>query len=208
MWRLLRVMAIVVVATGCPGTVSPQPVQGRTTVEKNSIYFWKVASSTLEWGACSDAEDFRASVSALPVGMNSFLIYKTDADAKIAKAQTCTSLDPATCSDSSSGIVFNVAGTELTFVRDPPSKEALRVRDTTGMERDSTCSLTQLETWTMRDNGPKFDLEVTNSLGLVSDTPDGGAECDLIENSLISRSPNMAGVRGCIITFKLAGDLR
>jgi hypothetical protein len=34
------------------------------------------------------------------------------------------------------------------------------------------------------------------------------AVTDLIENSLIARSPNMAGVRGCIITFKLAGDLR
>ncbi|MDP1920721.1 MAG: hypothetical protein Q8L14_31050 [Myxococcales bacterium] len=207
MWRAFLVMAIVTVMSGCPGTVSPQPVQGRTTVEKNTTYFWKVASSTLEWGTCSDAEDFRASVSALPFGMNSFLIYKTDPEGKTAKAQTCTSLDPSTCSDSNSGIVFVVGGTELTFVRDL-LKEPLRVRDTTGMERDSTCSLTQLETWTMRDNGPKFELDVTNSLGLVADTADGGAECDLIENSLISRSPNMAGVRGCIINFKLAGDLR
>ncbi len=207
MWRVLLVMAIVAVVSGCPGTVSPPPAQGRTTVEKDSIYFWKVASSTLEWGTCSDAEDFRASVSALPVGMNSFLIYKTNDAGTLATAQTCTSLDPRTCSDSSSGIVFQVALTELTFVRNE-LKEPLRVRDTTGMERDSTCSLTQLETWTMRDNGPKFELDVTNSLGLVSDTADGGAECDLIENSLISRSPNMAGVRGCIINFKLAGDLR
>jgi len=207
MWRAFLVMAIVALISGCPGTVSPQPAQGRTTVEKDSIYFWKVASSTLEWGTCSDAEDFRASVSALPVGMNSFLIYKTNDAGTLATAQTCTSLDPKTCSDSSSGIVFQVALTELTFVRNE-LKEPLRVRDTTGMERDSTCSLTQLETWTMRDNGPTFTLDVTNSLGLVSDTPDGGAECDLIENSLISRSPNMAGVRGCIISFKLAGELR
>lgn len=207
MWRAFRVMAIVVVMAGCPGTISPQPAQGRTTIEKNSIYFWKVATSSLAWGTCSDAEDFRASVSALPVGMNSFLIYKTNAEASVAKTQTCTSLDPATCMDSNSGIVFTVAGTELNFTR-PLLKEALRVRDTTGMERDSTCNLTQLETWTMRDNGQKFDLEVNNVLDLVSDTPDGGAECDLIENSLIARSPNMGGVRGCIITFKLAGDLR
>lgn len=207
MWRAFFVMAIVAVVSGCPGTVSPQPAQGRITVEKDSIYFWKVATSTLEWGACSDAEDFRASVSALPVGMNSFLIYKTNDAGTEAKAQTCTSLDPKTCSDSNSGLVFKVALTELTSdTRE--SKEPLRVRDTTGMERDSTCSLTQNETWTIRDNGPTFTLDVTNILGLVSDTPDGGAECDLIENSLISRSPNMAGVRGCIINFKLAGDLR
>jgi hypothetical protein len=207
MWRALVVTAVGAVMSGCPGTVSPQPFQGRTTVEKNTTYFWKVASSTLEWGTCSDADDFRASVSALPVGMNSFLIYKTDPEGKTAKAQTCTSLDPKTCTDSNSGINFDVMGTELIVTR-PLLKEPLRVRDTTGLERDSTCSLTQLETWTMRDNGQKFDLDVTNSLGLVSDTPDGGAECELIENSLIARSPNMAGVRGCIITFKLAGDLR
>jgi hypothetical protein len=208
MWRALCVMVLAAVVTGCPGTVSPQPVQGRTSVEKNAVYFWKVDSSQLEWGACSNAEDFRASVLARPVGMNTFVIYKTDETGTSAKLQTCTSIDPATCSASDSGIVFSIALNELTFVRDPPLKEPLRVRDETGMQRDSLCSLTQLETWTLRDQGQKFELDVTNSLGLVSDTPDGGLECEMIESSLIQRSPNMTGVRGCIITFKLTGDLR
>ncbi|MBE2248769.1 MAG: hypothetical protein IAE78_04400 [Myxococcus sp.] len=207
MWRALWVTAVVVGTAGCSGTVSPQPVQGRTTVAPSATYFWKVGTSSLEWGACADAADFRASVSALPVGMNSFLIYKTDADAKKAKAQSCSSLDPATCTDSSSGIVFDISGTELEYRR-PLLKEALRVRDTTGMERDSACQLTQLETWTMRDNGQTFELEVTNALGLVDDTMPPTDECDQIENSLIARSANMAGVRGCIITFKLGGELR
>lgn len=205
MSRVIVILASVL-AVGCSPTVSPQPVQGRTTLQPNSVYFWKVMSSTVEWGACADAEDFRKSVTPLPFGMNSFLIYKTDANAKQAKAQSCTSLDPSTCSDSTSGLVFDVAGTELVFTR-PVLKEALRVRDSSGVERDSPCQLTQLETWTMRDQGQKFELEVTNALGLEDATPPSG-ECDLIENNLISRSANMAGVRGCIITFKMGGELR
>lgn len=192
--------------TACTNTLSPAPVKGRTTLQPDSIYFWKVNTSTLEWGACSDATDFRDSVSALPIGMNSFLIYKTSGDAKTARTQSCKSLDPTTCTDSSTGVTFGVAGTELTFTRDP-IKEALRVRDITGMERDSKCQLSQLETWTMFDNGTTFALEVTNALGLEETTPPSG-ECDQIETSLIGRSPNMGGIRGCIITFKLAGDLK
>lgn len=205
---MLRVFVFVAaaLALGCSPTVSPQPVQGRTKLEPNAVYFWKVTSSSVEWGACADAEDFRNSVAPLPFGPNSFLIYKTDAMAQKAKAQSCSALDPATCMDSTSGLVFDVAGTELVFTR-PVLKEPLRVRDANGVERDSPCQLTQLETWTVRDQGQKFELEVTNALGLEDATPPSG-ECELIEANLISRSANMAGVRGCIITFKMGGELR
>lgn len=191
---------------GCSNTLSPAPLKGRTTVQASSVYFWKVNTSTVEWGACSDAADFRKSVSALPIGMNSFLIYKTNADAKQARTQACSALDASTCTDSTSGVVFDVAGTELVFTRENP-KEPLRVRDQTGVERDSKCKITQLETWAMRDQGMTFELEVTNALGLEDTMPPSG-ECDQIENNLIGRSPNMAGIRGCIITFKLTGELR
>lgn len=201
-----RVLPLLLLA-GCTNTLSPAPVKGRTTVQADSIYFWKVNTSTVEWGACSDAEDFRKSVSALPIGMNSFLIYKTTPDAKQAKTQACSALDPKTCTDSTSNVVFDVAGTELVFSRGMPTKEPLRVRDQTGAERDSKCQITQLETWTMRDNGTTFELEVTNALGLEDTMPPSG-ECDQIETSLVGRSPNMAGIRGCVITFKLTGDLR
>lgn len=203
-----RVLSLVVVglAVGCSPTVSPQPVQGRTTVSPNATYFWKVTSSTVEWGTCADAADFRANVAPLPFSMNSFLIYRTDGESKKATAQSCTSLDPMTCMASSSNVVFDVAGTELTFTR-AETEEALRVRDTNGVERESTCKLTQLETWTMRDQGQKFELEVTNTLGL-KETDMMANECKLIEDNLIARSPNMAGVRGCVLTFKLGGELR
>ncbi|MBL8940716.1 MAG: hypothetical protein JNM69_39590 [Archangium sp.] len=203
-----RVLSLIVagLVVACSPTVSPQPVKGRTTVAPNATYFWKVASSTVEWGTCADAADFRANVAPLPFSMNSFLIYKTDAEAKTAIAQSCTSLDPNTCMNSSSNVVFTVAGTELTFPR-AETEDVLRVRDPNGVERDSTCKLTQLETWTMRDQGEKFELEVTNALGL-KETGTMADECKLIEDNLIARSPNMAGVRGCILTFKLTGDLR
>lgn len=203
-----RVLSFVfaVVVVGCSPTVSPQPVQGRITVSPNATYFWKVATSTVEWGTCADAADFRANVAPLPFSMNSFLIYKTDAEAKTATAQSCTSLDPTTCMASSSNVVFKVEGTSLTFPR-PETEEALRVRDTNNVERDSTCKLTQLEIWTMRDQGQKFELDVTNTLGL-KETDMVANECKLIEDNLIARSPNMAGVSGCVLTFKLTGDLR
>lgn len=201
----VRTLSVAMLVLSCSPTLSPQPIDGRTTVAASSTYFWRVTSSTLGWGACSDAADFRASVSALPVGMNSFVIYKTDATAKQARAQSCTSLHPSTCQDSSTGILFDIAGTEMVFVR-PVLKEPLRVRDSAGVERDSVCQLTQLENWTLRDLGKTFELEVTNTLGLEDATPPSG-ECDQIESSLISRSANMAGVRGCVITFSLGGDL-
>jgi len=205
MIRLGSCFALLTLAA-CTNTLSPAPVKGRTTLQPDSIYFWKVNTSTLQWGACSDAKDFRDSVSALPIGMNSFLIYKTNADAKQARTQSCKALDPSTCTDSSTGVVFDVAGTELVFTR-PAIKEALRVRDITGVERDSKCQLSQLETWTMRDQGSTFELEVTNALGMEDTTPPSG-ECDQIETSLIGRSPNMGGIRGCIITFTLSGELK
>lgn len=206
MSRVLSFVVAVLVVS-CSPTVSPQPVQGRKTVAPNATYFWKVASSTVEWGACADAPDFRANVAPLPFSMNSFLIYKTNDDATKAVAQSCTSLDPATCMNSSSKVVFEVAGPDLIFTPDAGTEDTLRVRDTNGLERDSTCKLTQFELWTMHDQGLKFELEVTNTLGL-KETDMVAKECKLIEDNLIARSPNMAGVRGCVLTFKLTGDLR
>lgn len=203
---MLRLSVLLVLVSGCSPTLSPQPAPGRTTVAANSTWFWRVTSSMVAWGACSDAADFRASVNALPFGQNSYVIYRTDMESKKARAQTCTALDPMTCSDSSSGVVFDVAGTELAFTR-PPFKEPLRVRDQAGRERDSLCQITQLETWTLRDFGQTFELDVTNALGLEESTPPSG-ECDEIENQLIARSGNMGGIRGCVVTFRLGGVLR
>jgi hypothetical protein len=205
MTRLAFLLCLMSAACG-PATISPQPIRGRTTVVSDAVYFWQVKTSTLEWGACADAEDFRSSASALPIGMNNFLIYRTDASGTKARAQTCPALEPSTCRDSTSGIVFDVAGTELVFTR-PLLREPLRVRDGSGVVRDSPCQLSQLETWTVRDNGLTFELEVTSTLDLLEPDPPSG-ECKQVEDDLIARSPNMMGIRGCVITFRLGGDLR
>lgn len=197
---MMRLVLVAVAVTACSPSLSPQPIDGRKTVAANSLYFWRVTSSTLEWGACSEASDFRKSVSALPFGPNSYVIYKTDAMSTVARTQACTALDPMTCQDSASNVVFKIAGTDLVFSRDV-FKEPLRVRDRNGVERDSACQMTQLETWTLHDQGLKFEMEVTNALGLEESEPPSG-ECDQIERSVDG------GIRGCIISFKLAGDLR
>jgi hypothetical protein len=173
-------------------------------VQPGATYFWQVRTSAIEWGACSDAEDFRAGASALPVGMNSYVIYKTDAEGRSAAAQSCMQLDPRTCTDSSSRIVFSIAGPELTLVRDPVS-DPLRVRQANGVVRDSTCRLVQQETWLFRDQGKTFDLEINTTMSL--DEP-MGMECALIEDDLKTRSGNGLGLRGCVVTFRLGGDLR
>ncbi|MDX2013774.1 MAG: hypothetical protein SFW67_26500 [Myxococcaceae bacterium] len=187
-----------------PQTVSPAPVPNRLGVQPNATYFWQVTTSAIEWGECSDAEDFRASASALPVGMNSFLIYKTDAEGKSAIAQNCPRLDPSTCQDSAARITFQIAGPELTLTRDPVA-DPLRVRDSNGMVRDSSCLLGQQESWFFRDQGLSFDLEINTTLSLEQQM---GMECELIENDLKARSPNGLGIKGCVITFRLGGELK
>lgn len=187
-----------------PQTVSPAPVPNRVGVQPDATYFWQVKTSSIEWGECSDADDFRASASALPVGMNSFLIYKTDAVAKSAVTQNCPRLDPSSCQPSSSRITFDITGPELTLTREPVS-EPLRVRDANGMVRDSTCRLNQQESWFFRDQGLTFDLEINTTLSL---SQDAGTECELIETDLKGRSPNGLGITGCVITFRLGGELK
>jgi len=200
-------VVIVVNMVGCgPTFVSPAPVEKRTTLEGNRTWFWQVKSSSLAFGDCSDAEDFRVGVEALPFSDNSFIIYKTDEKATTAVTQTCTALAVNTCSNSSSGIAFKVMGSELTSTR-PATSEVLNVRDQLGMTRKSSCSLRQDEEWTFRDQGSTFQLEVKNTLSLV-DEPAATPECELFEQSLSKRSPNGKGVRGCVITFTLQGELR
>jgi hypothetical protein len=203
MVRSFVVFAFALTACG-PQTISPAPVPNRVSLEPTTTYFWQVKTSAIEWGECSDAEDFRASASALPVGMNSFLIYKTDAEAKKAVAQNCSALDTSTCQNSASGFTFDIAGLELTLMR-PKLTDPLRVREANGMVRDSTCLLGQQETWLLRDQGTTFDLEINTTLSLEEPM---GMECKLIEDDLKARSANGLGITGCVITFRLGGELK
>jgi hypothetical protein len=199
-------MMLLVVLSACgPQTISPAPAPGRVGLQPDATYFWQVQRSTIEWGDCSDAPDFRASASALPFGMNSFFIYKTDAKGTTATTQNCPEINAASCMPSNSGLVFDVfPGPELEEERSPVT-EPLRVRDQNGAVRDSTCSLTQVEKWVFRDQGLTFDLEINTALSVTEQT---GMECKLIEDDLKARSPNGLGITGCVITFRLGGALR
>jgi hypothetical protein len=160
----------------------------------NAIYFWQITSSTVEFGQCSDEMQFRADAQPLAFTDNSYIIYKVSADGKTAVTQDCARLDSSTCKDAANPITFTIAGRELTFTRQ--GKDPV---GTTG------CNLQQSETWTLTDSGKKtMTLDIANVLALVDSPP----ACDSVEADLKARSPNMLGIQGCVVTFKLAGNLK
>lgn len=164
-----------------------------TGPQANATYFWQVKTSTLEFGACSDEAVFRSDIKPLDLTDNTFLIYKVTPDGKRAISQTCTRLDDSTCTDSDAGVVFDIAGRELTFVEADKSPVG-----STG------CALQQTRTWTLTDATKVMTLDISNVLTLVDSPP----ACDQVEKDLKARSPNMLGVEGCVITSKLTGDLK
>ncbi|MBL9037540.1 MAG: hypothetical protein JNG84_03390 [Archangium sp.] len=180
--RLVLVLAVVLL--GCGPRRGPEP---------GGTYFWQIQTSALEWGACSDAPALRMGTAAIPFESNSFLVYKVDAAGKRAVSQTCPRLDVSTCTDTASGIVFDVAGTELTFV-------AERSDVISGTE----CKLHQLETWSLKDEIETMTLDISTVLSLV----DSPTACPMVEASLKSQSTNQQGVEGCVLTRTLTGVLR
>lgn len=181
---LLMLLGTALLCVACPQYTGPQA---------NATYFWQIKTSTVEFGACSDAMDFRMGINAVPISDNTFLIYKVSADGKKAATQACSRLDTATCTDSDAGVVFDVAGRELTFTESEKSPIG-----TTG------CSLQQTQTWTALDATRTLTVDINNVLTLVDSRPG----CDMVEADLKMRSPNGLGVEGCVITSKLTGELK
>lgn len=180
----LSLTVLALLLAGCPEYTGPQ---------KDATYFWQVKTSTIEFGACSDAEDFRSGLTALPITDNTFVIYKVSSDGTKAVTQKCDRLDSATCTPSDSMVVFDVTGRELNFSQ--TSKAPI------GM---TGCSLQQTETWTLTDATRLMTLDLVNVLTLVDAPP----ACDDVEADLKARSPNGLGVEGCVITSKLTGELK
>ncbi len=161
--------------------------------ESNQTYFWQVTTSNLQWGACGDSSTLRGGVAPIMVAANSYLIYKVDSTGKKAVAQTCPRLDVSSCSDSTSNIVFDIAGAELTYTSE--RKDPVQ---------GSTCMVQQNETWTLADKVSTMRLEIDTVLSLVgSDT-----DCAKLEANVRADSPNGLGVGGCVLTRKLEGTLR
>ena len=174
----------VLILSGCPMYTGPQA---------DATYFWQIKTSTLEFGACSDAPDFRMGLEPLPITDNTFVIYKVSPDGKKAVTQKCDRLQSSSCSPSDSMVIFDVTGRELNFTQS--SKAPI------GM---TGCSLQQTETWTLTDATRAMTLDLVNVLTLVDSAP----ACDQVEADLKMRSPNMLGVEGCVITSKLTGELK
>ena len=177
-------LSLLTLLAGCAQYTGPQA---------DATYFWQIKTSTLEFGACSDAPDFRMGLTALPITDSTFVIYKVSSDGKKAVTQKCDRLDSKTCSPSESMVIFDIAGRDLTF-----SQTNRAPIGTTG------CSLAQTETWTLTDATKQMSLNLVNVLTLVDSQP----ACDSVETDLKARSPNMLGVEGCVITSKLTGDLK
>lgn len=180
----LHLLPLALFLSACPGYTGPQP---------DATYFWQIKTSTLEFGACSDAPDFRSQLMPLAITDNTFVIYKVSSDGKTATTQKCTSLDSKACAPADSPVVFDITGREL--VSTQASKAPI---GTTG------CALQQTETSTITDATRAMTLELTNVLTLVDSPP----ACDSVEGDLKARSPNMLGVEGCVITRKLTGELK
>lgn len=181
---LRPLLGAVLLLLACGQYTGPQP---------NATYFWQITTSTVEFGACSDAMDFRMGIAPVPISDNTFLIYKVSADGKQAVSQSCSRLDSSTCSPSDAGVVFEVAGRELTFTESDKAPIG-----TTG------CSLQQTQTWTAIDATRALTVDIANVLTLVDSRPG----CDMVEADLKMRSPNGLGVEGCVITSKLTGELK
>lgn len=183
-FRRLLLFAAFCFAVSCGQYTGPQA---------NATYFWQIKTSTVEFGACSDAMDFRMGIDPVPISDNTFLIYKVSSDGKQAVTQSCSRLDSTTCTASDAGVVFDIAGKELTFTESSKSPIG-----TTG------CSLQQTQTWTALDATRAITIDINNVLTLVDSQPG----CDSVEADLKMRSPNGLGVEGCVITSKLTGELK
>lgn len=176
-----RAVLFVLVLLGCGGPRQPGAVAGQ-------VYFWKVISSAVEFGTCSDEKQFRDDLAPLKFEANSFLIYKVSTDAKSAVTQTCSRVDPQTCVPSTTGVVFMVATPELVFSK--VDKTPLGA---------AGCMLQDSSTWTLTDKGIDGTLEIVHVLNEVDDP----TACMAAETQLKAQAPNMTGLEGCVVTFKV-----
>lgn len=164
---------------------------GSDDITPGETYFWKVTGSTVAFGACADEPDFRDSTQPLPYTEGTYLAYRISEDGKTAVAQQCTRLEASACTDGDSGIVFDIAGRELTWVDE--SQQPIG---------STACVLSQHTTWTLVDGVSTMTLEVANLLSLTGDE----ADCARVEADMKRRSPNGLGVEGCVVTFTLEGE--
>jgi len=159
----------------------------------NQTYFWRVVSSEVAFGACSDEPQFRAGLMPLKVEPNHFVIYKVEPDARTAVMQKCTLVnEPSSCIPSTTKVVFTVANPELIFAKEARSEFG-----------GGGCFLLDNTTWTLTDKSTTGTLEITHVLSLV----DNPTACTTAETQFKQQSPNQVGLEGCVVTFKIGLSL-
>src|SRR5688500_8357168 len=154
----------------------------------NQTYFWKVTSSDVTFGTCSDEPSFRMQLAPLKFEANSYVIYQTDSTAKTGVTQTCERVDALTCKPSTTNVIFTVAGTELLFNSSSKSE----------LVGSGGCNLLDTTSWVLTDKGTDGTLEITHILSLV----DNPSACMTAEAQLKQQAPNKIGLEGCVVTFK------
>lgn len=174
-------VALFALVSACGGPRKAGAVPGET-------YFWKVVGSTVEFGQCTDDPEFRKDIQPIAFEDNSYLMYQVAKDGRTASTVSCTRLDAASCTPAMNPLTFDVAGSELSM-----SIEDKNPFGTAG------CQLQDAQSWILTDKGNSLDLAVSHALSLV----DNQTECEKLDQNVKSNSPNMLGVQGCVVTFKV-----
>lgn len=180
----LPILAGVALLLSCGGPRKPGARPGETL-------YWRVISSDVSYSACTDDPEFRT-IEPIPFDENTYFIYRVEQDGKKATALKCESFDPASCQPHTSGLAFDVAGTELLFSQEGKSPIG-----------SAGCNLLDSQTWVLTDHGTTMTMEVNHVLSLV----DAPAACDTVEETVKAQSPNGVGLRGCMVKFTLGMTL-
>lgn len=167
-----------------PGPRKPGPHPGEQV-------FWRITSSDVAFGQCTDHPEFIAELAPIPFDENTYFAYRVSKDGKTAVVLDCATRSPASCKDNDLGVEFQVSGHELFFSAD----HATAIDQT-------QCSLTASESWTLEDRGTTLDMRLGNVFGLQGDE----ADCAAVDASVAKASPNSLGIQGCVVTFILTGE--
>ncbi len=175
-------LLVCLAAAGC-GPHKPSNHAGETV-------FWKINASNTTFTDCTDDPAFRSQLPVFAADAGNFLVYKVDGEGKRATVQNCNTRDPTSCSDNTTGLVFDIAGSELNFSRD--SKAAIGT---------GGCQLQVTQSWLLTDQETKMSLEISDIFSLI----DNPTDCDRVQTQLQAQAPNHLGLQGCVVRFLLGG---
>jgi hypothetical protein len=158
----------------------------------NGVSFWEITTSAVSYQGCSDSRAFHDAVPHWDVE-GAFLVYRVSPDGTSAVQQACDRVDAASCLAATDGLTWTIDGATLRTVQE--------VRDALDA---SGCQLVQQQRWAMTPVQAEIQIIVTSTLSLVG----AASACDPIQAAVQARAPNGQGLDGCVVTYRLAGELR